>query len=112
MFIRNVNVLVPEPTMLHSRAQRADFSNHESPSNYSYVPCQVLTAVAIEIFRDVTSCSPLSRVEVGSNASTVALRVIGGDAKGIQCLGYNRATLFLRNINTGTWPSRLGESRI
>jgi hypothetical protein len=26
--------------------------------------------------------------------------------------GYNWATLFLRNINTGTWPSRLGESRV
>jgi hypothetical protein len=26
--------------------------------------------------------------------------------------GYNRATLSLGDINTGTWPSRLGESRI
>jgi hypothetical protein len=26
--------------------------------------------------------------------------------------GYKRATLFLGDINTGTWPSRLGESRI
>jgi hypothetical protein len=26
-------------------------------------------------------------VEVGSNTSTVALRVVGGDAKGTQCLG-------------------------
>jgi hypothetical protein len=25
---------------------------------------------------------------------------------------YNQATLFLEDINTGTWPSRLGESRI
>jgi hypothetical protein len=25
---------------------------------------------------------------------------------------YNWATLFLGNINTGTWPSRLGESRM
>jgi hypothetical protein len=24
--------------------------------------------------------------------------------------GYNWATLFLGDINTGTWPSRLGES--
>jgi hypothetical protein len=28
-----------------------------------------------------------SRVEAGSNASTVALPVVGGDEKGIQCLG-------------------------
>jgi hypothetical protein len=54
----------------------------------------------------------LSRVEAGSNISTVALRVIGGDEKGTQYLGYNRGTLFLGGINTGTWPSRLGESRI
>jgi hypothetical protein len=26
--------------------------------------------------------------------------------------GYNRATLFHGDINTGTWPSRLGEARI
>jgi hypothetical protein len=26
--------------------------------------------------------------------------------------GYNRATLFLGDINTGTWSSRLGESQI
>jgi hypothetical protein len=47
-------------------------------------------------------------VEAGSNTSTVVLRVVGGDEKGIQCLGYNLATLFLGDINTGTWLSRLG----
>jgi hypothetical protein len=49
----------------------------------------------------------------GSNISTVALRVVGGDEKGTQCLGYNWATLFLGDINTGTWPSGWGslESR-
>jgi hypothetical protein len=26
--------------------------------------------------------------------------------------GYNWAILFLEDINTGTWPSRLGESRM
>jgi hypothetical protein len=26
--------------------------------------------------------------------------------------GYNWATLFLGDINTGTWPSRLGESQM
>jgi hypothetical protein len=45
----------------------------------------------------------ISRVEVVSNTSTVALRVVGGDEKKPIALGYNRATLFL-----GTWPSRLG----
>jgi hypothetical protein len=28
-----------------------------------------------------------SRVEAGSNTSTVAVRVVGGDEKGTQCLG-------------------------
>jgi Kef-type K+ transport system membrane component KefB len=28
-----------------------------------------------------------SRVEAGSNSSTVALRVVGGEEKGTQCLG-------------------------
>jgi hypothetical protein len=49
-----------------------------------------------------------SSVEVGSNTSTAALRVVGGDEKGTQCLEYNRATLFLGDINTGTWTSSLG----
>jgi hypothetical protein len=34
----------------------------------------------------IASCSQ-SRVEVGSNTSTVALQVVGGDEKGTQCLG-------------------------
>jgi hypothetical protein len=51
-------------------------------------------------------------VEAGSNTSTVALRVVGGDKKGTHYLEYNGAMLFLGDINTGTWPSRLGDSRI
>jgi hypothetical protein len=52
------------------------------------------------------------RVEAGSNTSSIALRVVGGDENGTQCLGYKWVILFLGDINTGTWPSRLGESRI
>jgi hypothetical protein len=37
---------------------------------------------------------------------TVALRVVGGDEKGTQCMGCNWATLFLGDINTRTWLSR------
>jgi ribosomal protein S5 len=43
-----------------------------------------------------------SRVEAGSNTSIIALQVVG-DEKGNRCLG---------DINTGTWPFKLGESRI
>jgi hypothetical protein len=43
--------------------------------------------------------------EGGVSTSTVALRVVGGDEKGTQYLG---ATLFLGDINTGTWSSKLG----
>jgi hypothetical protein len=53
-----------------------------------------------------------SRVEAGLNTSTVSLRVVGGDEKGTQFLGCNLATLFLGDINTGTWPSRFRESGI
>jgi hypothetical protein len=45
----------------------------------------------------------LTRVEAGSNTSTVALRVVEGDEKLIQFLGA---------INKRSWPSRLGDSRI
>jgi hypothetical protein len=48
--------------------------------------------------------------EAGSNTSTTALRILGGDEKEIQCLGYNWAILFLTDINTGIWSSMLGES--
>jgi hypothetical protein len=44
----------------------------------------------------------ISFVEAGSDTSTVALRIVGGYEKGTQCLGYNWATLFLWDINTGT----------
>jgi hypothetical protein len=44
---------------------------------------------------------------------TVALRVVRSDGKGTQCPGGSiGATLFLGDINTGTWPSRLAVSRI
>jgi hypothetical protein len=56
--------------------------------------------------------NPIYGLEVGSNTSTVALRVMGGEKRGTQCWGYNWTTLFLWDINTATWPSRLGESRI
>jgi hypothetical protein len=58
------------------------------------------------------SISNTSAIASLSNTPAMALRVVGGDKKGTQCLGYNRATLFVGDINTGTWPSRLGESRI
>jgi hypothetical protein len=40
-------------------------------------------------------------VEAGSNTSTVALRVVGSDEKEPNAWGYNRATLFLRDIKYG-----------
>jgi hypothetical protein len=44
----------------------------------------------------------------GCNASTVALRVVISEEKGTQCRGYNWATLFLGDINTGPSPSGWG----
>jgi hypothetical protein len=49
------------------------------------------------------------RCEGRSNTSTVALRVVRGNKKGIR--GYNWDTPFLGDTNTGTWPYRLGESQ-
>jgi hypothetical protein len=48
------------------------------------------------------TCTLLGRVEMGSNTCPVALRVVRGEEKGTQCLGYNWATLFLGDINMGT----------
>jgi hypothetical protein len=44
--------------------------------------------------------SVYSRVEAGSNASTVTLRVVGGDIKKLSAWGYNWAIPFLGDINT------------
>jgi hypothetical protein len=47
-----------------------------------------------------------------SHCENLRMRVVGHDEKEPSAWGYNWATLFLRDINTGTWPSRLGEARI
>jgi hypothetical protein len=39
----------------------------------------------VKIFSEL--CPKSARVEAGSNTSIVALRVVGGDEKGTQCLG-------------------------
>jgi hypothetical protein len=44
--------------------------------------------------------------------SSIIFLIARGDKKGTQCPGYNWASLFLGDINTGTWPSRLGESQM
>jgi hypothetical protein len=45
-----------------------------------------------------------SRLEADSTTFTVALRVVRGDEKREpSAWGYNRATLSLGDINTGTW---------
>jgi hypothetical protein len=43
----------------------------------------------------------------GSNTSTVALCVVGGDEKGTQCLGLKLGHPVPGDINTRTWYSRL-----
>jgi hypothetical protein len=48
------------------------------------------------------------RVEAGSNTSTVALRVVGGDEKGTQCRGYNWDTLLRRIQIRGLGPPGSG----
>jgi N-methylhydantoinase B/oxoprolinase/acetone carboxylase alpha subunit len=47
-------------------------------------------------------------VEAGSNTSTVAPRVVGGDEKELSALGCNWATLFLGDIYIYTGPGPPG----
>jgi hypothetical protein len=51
-----------------------------------------------------------TRVEAGWNNSTAALRVVRDGKREPGARGYIWVTLFLGDIKTGTWPSRLGES--
>jgi hypothetical protein len=69
----------------------------------SSVRCSAHTLLGVTL-------SVLMRMEVGSNTSTVALGDVGGDEKEPSAWGYNLATQFLRDINTGIRHSRLGES--
>jgi hypothetical protein len=67
-------------------------------TRFNVVKLCILPTQCISVFRMVftikSDCFPKegieslkSRVEVGSNTSTVALRVVGGDEKRTQCLG-------------------------
>jgi hypothetical protein len=49
----------------------------------------------------MTLNEPASQCGGGWNTSTATLRVVGGDEKGTQCLGYIWATMFLGDINAG-----------
>jgi hypothetical protein len=51
-------------------------------------------------------------VAAGSNISILAPQVVGREELEPSAWGYNQTTPFLGDISTGTWPSRLGESRI
>jgi hypothetical protein len=51
-----------------------------------------------------TQCRQKAHVEAGTNTSTVALQVVGGNEKGPSAWGYDWATLFLGDINTGRGP--------
>jgi hypothetical protein len=44
--------------------------------------------------------------------SNFEMWVVGDNEKETQCLWVNWGTLFLGDINTGTWPSRSGVSKI
>jgi hypothetical protein len=46
------------------------------------------------------------------NAGSIKTGQIGNPEEEPSARGYNWATLFLGDINTGTWPSRLGESQM
>jgi hypothetical protein len=59
--------------------------------------------------RASSSIETVTCVEAVSNTFTAALLVVWGDENGIKCLGYSWIILFLRCMNTGTWPSRFWE---
>jgi hypothetical protein len=51
-------------------------------------------------------------VEAASDTSSAFLRTVGGGEKGPQCLGCNRASQFVGDVNGWTWSSSLGKRRI
>jgi hypothetical protein len=55
--------------------------------------CAVVSYKVYELVKQfyvVTSASFVGvYLEAGSNTSTIALQVVGGNEKGTQCLGYN-----------------------
>jgi hypothetical protein len=61
--------------------------------------------------REMFKVQPVFRVDAGSNNSTVALRVVGGDEKGTQCLGVQLDHPIPGGYKYGDLVLRLGEFR-
>jgi hypothetical protein len=74
----------------HPIVRRKQFSKHGTEHT-----CNNTRTVGRDVF---FLCRPWRIKCWVRSTSSVALRVVGGDEKGTQCLG---------DINTGTWPSRL-----
>jgi hypothetical protein len=60
----------------------------------------------------ILSLAEQSRAEQKLTAGNQPARSLLATKREPRALEYNWATLFLGHINTGTWPSRSGESRI
>jgi hypothetical protein len=63
-----------------------------------------------KVFENVFSTGSMprpTRVEAGSNTSTLGVRVVGGDEKGTQYPEYSLANVYRGGYKYGTWPSRL-----
>jgi hypothetical protein len=82
---------VADTSIARQRFVKALFtSNEETYNSRGTVGSDILYSVGLKVtYRGLTDreTGRASRVEVGSNTSTVAQRVIGGDEKGTQCLG-------------------------
>jgi hypothetical protein len=81
---------------------------HRQQSKNCSKRCFLFSAYRRYMMRKAEEYPLLPRVEAGSNTSTVALRVVGGDEKGTRAWGYNWATMFLGDFIRGPDPPGWG----
>jgi hypothetical protein len=78
---------------------------------YDCLGCRFQLALRVNIVTCCLKAGRLVRLSRGNGFAKRDTRKSEVSSPLPSAWGYNRATLFLGDINTGTWPARLGESQ-
>jgi hypothetical protein len=112
-----VSIQETDPTIRECVPQRHDSNCHISGCKFHSGLDTKTYWLTVSCKVTLTSSAMWVPCGGGLNTSKIVLSVTRGDEKEPSARGrvgglYNWATLFLGDINTVTWPSRLGESEI
>jgi hypothetical protein len=95
--------------------RHTNYSNIQSvlilPIEYIYIPCGLISSLRLVSYTALTSWSLCNVFPARYELHFYIFNIEEVSTFKPSVRGYNWATLFLGDINTGTWPSRLGESQ-